>query len=638
MRYTLLTFACLFLAFNGHASNKDWELYSQQPLIEQPAISPNGQVIATVYNTPDGPTVALAPFATMDFSIVARLKKNRDRIDFIRWSGNKYIIIGTSYPEYINGQHFRVSRLYSVDVNTGNTLPLSARRFQDARWYRIQSFNLVSALKNDEEHALVATYDDKDRAYSVFKVSLSEGSFDKIQNNYEDISSWTADQAGIVRIGVSTKKEDDKFIYSIWYRASADQEMTKIHTHVVGDDNTFSIIGLNQSGDKAYVMSDRETGRESLWLYDINRGEFESLIMSNDRYDLSGGLKNSQGELIGTYYYDDFLRTHYFDDADSQLEKLVSGSLPGKEISIASYSADKKRLLVAATSDSQVPVYYWFDLAKRSGGAWLSQYPYLMQKTFSAVENITFEASDGMTVSGYLTMPNGVKKPKLIVMPHGGPHSRDYKYFNPFVQFLANSGYAVLQINFRGSSGFGSAFEVAGYYQWGKRMQQDVYDGMDWLISTGRVSEDKACAVGASYGGYWALTAAFQQPDRFDCIVSIAGISDVQDLVSDRERRDYFSGHIINDDNEETVEAAIAELADVSAINHISKIKAPMLLIHGTKDTRVPYAQSKEFYEQAKRKIDIEYIEVKDGTHFFDDNESNQIRYKAISEFLSDHL
>lgn len=636
MKILFTLFSVLFACTVSAAA--DWKTFANLPMVEQPRVSPDGKQIATLYNSADGPAVAVAPFASMDFSIVAKLKKNRDRLDFIRWSGNRFLIIGTSFPEFAAGQYFRVQRLYSVDLQENTSQLLTSRAFKRYRWYEYQTFRLLSALRDDETHALVSTFDERDNAMAVFRVDLRNSDFEKVQANREEIDYWYADTKGVVRVGVQVEKEGSNTLKHIWYRDKAEGELKKIHTQILGQDDTFNILGLANDGTKVYVLSDRETRFESLWLYNVVNGEFEKKIFQAEGFDINDALTNSQGEIIGVEYFDDFYRAHYFDEANGKRERELGQLLKGKEVTIASQSEDKKRILVLASSDDAVPVYYWFDLNTNKGGAWLASYPYLANRKFSKVENISFEASDGMNITGYLTMPHGVEKPKLVVMPHGGPHARDYKYFDPLVQYVASLGYAVLQVNFRGSSGFGSDFEVAGYYEYGKRMQKDVYNGMDWLINTGRVDGDKACVVGASYGGYWALTASFQQPDRFDCVVSISGISDLQDLVSDRERRDYFSGNVVRDDDEDTLSKEIAGLSEVSAINHVSEIKAPILLIHGDNDTRVPYSQSADFYNKAKKHTVVKYIEIKDGTHFFDDAESKQTMYREVGEFLQKHL
>lgn len=608
--------------------------YSKLPLIEQPQISPDGNMIAAILNLEEGPQVVAMPFGTVEYKALAQLKKARDRVDGISWSGNKYLIISTSYPEFLNGAYFRVSRLYSIDVTTGQTNLIDNKRFEKYKGYRYQSYVLTSVLKDEPNHILVATYDEKDRAYTVFKVDLQDGSFDKELINRYKIDWWMADRQGLVRLGIQSEKKDKEIYRTTWYRPDAKSEMQKLYTRVLGKEHTFNVVGLDTAGTKAYVISDRETGRESLWLYDIIKGEFETLLFSHEKFDLSGTLSNSQGEMIGVYYYDDFLRTWYFDEHDAEQTKMVANLLPGMESTIVSQSQDKTRLLAYSVNDDKVPRYYFVDLVIKKAGLWLSQYPQLAKAPMAKVESYQFKASDGALISGYLTLPKDVKYPPLIVHPHGGPHSRDMKYFNPEVQYFISKGYAVLQVNFRGSEGFGSDFESAGYFQWGKRMQQDVYDAMDWVVASGRVAKDKACIVGGSYGGYVALTAAFQQPNRFECVISVAGISDLREMVVDEARQDSYISNIVDTDDS----AAMQALDLVSATYNIDKITAPMLLIHGTKDTQVNYEQSADFYSKAKKNKNIKYVEIKDGTHYFDDNESRQRYFAEMDQFLTQYL
>lgn len=630
----LLTIIAIFIGFNQAEANDKWSSFAQLPIVEQPKISPDGSKIALIYNTPEGPAVSVTEFGKIEFDILASLKLGRDRVDSISWSGNKYIIVSASSPQWYNGEHYRVSRLYAFDVVNKLGTPLTNRRFTNESWYEYITFRLVSLLKHDEEHILVSTYDKYDEGYSVFKVDLSDGNYKKIQNNKHDIRRWSADVDGVIRLGDAYDKEDSKVTRTIWYREKAGSELVKLYTRVIGEGETFNVIGLTKKGTKAYILSDRETRRESVWLYDIVSGEYESMVFGHPKYDVAGGLQNSEGELIGVYYSDDYSKKHYFNPEDAELEQSIANLLKAEHVTIVSRSADKTRVLAVKESDSQPALYVHFDFTKKKGGAWVSEYPYLSKVKFPHIENYSFTASDGQILSGYVTFPENTENPPLIVYPHGGPHSRDYKYFNPRIQYFVSLGYAVLQVNFRGSEGFGSEFESAGYYQWGKRMQQDVYDAMDWLMATKRVSADKACIVGASYGGYVALTASFQQPQRFDCVVSIAGVSDVKTMVLDEDTFGFYTGHIVNVDDEN----AVNQLAEVSAINYIDQIKAPILLIHGSKDTRVDREQSEDFYDAAKRKIDVKYVEIKNGTHFFDDNESQQTLYREMTSFLEANL
>ena len=637
MRSLLLSFCFLLLIISSATHGQElYEKYASLPIMENLSLSPDGNKLAAIYNTPNGPQVVLMDFPSVEFTPLVQLKKARDRIEYVVWSGNRYLIVALSYPEYSTGDYFRINRLYRIDLETKETRELTDKRFSQKSYYKYVNFNLVSALKNDPEHILVSAYDELDKGISVYKVNLADSDFDKIiVNNYE-IDSWYADNHGVVRLGLQWEKDKstDEHKFTTWYRNADGEPMKALHTVIIGKSETFDVMGLNDDGSKAYVLSDRINNRESLWLYDIPNNKFEREVYSNPQYDLRGALINNEGELAGVFYYDDYLRQHYFSDADAKQTMLAKKLLAGMESSIVTSSRDKQRFIIEAESTSKLPTYFYVDLRTKKAGAWLSKYPLLNHEALAVPQNIKFKASDGMELNGYLTIPANIEKPPLVVFPHGGPHSRDYKYFDPFVQFFAAKGYAVLQVNFRGSEGFGNAYQTAGYYEWGKRMQRDVDDAMDYVVSNFPVSKNQACMVGASYGGYVALTEAFQQPDRYKCYVSIAGISDLEADIAHEKKMKVYVGNIIKEESRD----ALAALGDVSAINHIDEIKAPILLIHGTKDTQVNYHQSSDFYDKARRKIDIKYIELKDTTHYLDDPVGRTATFKALDEFLSKYL
>ncbi|RYV03597.1 S9 family peptidase [Shewanella sp. OPT22] len=483
----------------------------------------------------------------------------------------------------------------------------------------------------------MSAYDSKDVAVSVFKVNLKNSKFKKIIVNKYEINGWVADKQGNIRLGIQLDKDRATSVVerTIWYRKDNNSDMEKLHSRKTFDGETFWPIALNDEATKAYVVSDHQTRRDSLWLFDIVNNKFEKMIYGHEKYDIDGALKNSQGEVIGVYYFDDFKRNYYFDQKSNNLTKTVSNVLKNTDSAhVVSASKDKKRIIAWAQSPNKVPVYYYIDLRNQKAGAWLAQIPQLVKQPMMTTQNIEFKARDGKIIPGYLTIPQGVEKPALVVLPHGGPNARDYRYFDPIKQFIAAKGHAVLQVNFRGSTGFGSDFETDGYMGWGKQMQQDIYDGMDYVVENFSVSKKDACVVGFSYGGYVALTSAFQEPNRFDCVASISGISDVKELVKDENNWFFDLNNIVDMSDSK----AIDELEHVSAINHIDRIKSPVLLIHGTKDTQVHHTQSSDFYDQAKKKVDVDYVEIKDGTHYFDDKESRKILFKELSAFLDKHL
>jgi dipeptidyl aminopeptidase/acylaminoacyl peptidase len=255
----------------------------------------------------------------------------------------------------------------------------------------------------------------------------------------------------------------------------------------------------------------------------------------------------------------------------------------------------------------------------------------------------TYKARDGADLSGYLTVPPGAPAtpPPLIVMPHGGPESRDDLSFDHWGQYFATRGYAVFQPNFRGSGGFGRAFAEAGYRQWGARMQDDVTDGVNALIASGKVDANRVCIVGASYGGYAALYGGAAQPDLYKCVVSVAGVSDLSQMMkwqkrvagSESSRYEYWTKSIGD------VQADAARLVEKSPITYAASYKPPVLLFHGELDDIVPVEQSK-MMEKALKKAgaNVKMILYENEDHSgWTETHSREV-LSEIEAFLAAHL
>ena len=638
----LLAIFLFGISINAYAANKQTLSYKQfghLPLIQYPTVSPDGQSIAALYNAKDGPMVVLSAFGSNQISGVAKLKKSKDRIDGIRWVNNERLIISASYSKNFRGDRIRINRLFAVNKDGSNFILLQRRevRQQPAWMDYVSSSRIVSQLTNDKEHVLIELYDEKDRGWSVFKVNIYTNEFTKLFVNDFEVNSWYANNKGEVVFGVGY----DKDTTTIWYRKSEKNEWKKLHTRKAFHGETFNPIIVKD--DKVIVMSDYDLYRKALWQYDIKSGEFDKLIYAHEKYDLQNAILSPDGtEVIGVTYSDNFQKNYYFNAVDSKLNRIVKNSFKQYNTFIVDFSKDRKKVLVLAQRADSPSKYFWLDLQKKAGGFWFSQYPDLEKQKLAKVESFEFTNKAGINLNGYLTLPTNMKegeKPPLIVHPHGGPQGRDYQYFNPYVQYLTHLGYAVLQVNFRGSIGFGNNYEVAGYRQWGKLMQQDVYDAIDWLREQNKVDVNNSCIVGASYGGYVALTAAFQKPDLFKCIVSIAGIADLPALAKGEYQYPTKRAFVRKTIGDPSDNGDVNMMVKVSAINYVDQITAPILLIHGTNDTQVRYKQSVDFYKRAKKSgVDINYVELVRGTHYLDGNENRLKAFQALGKFLQKHL
>ena len=619
------------------AEKLPYEHFGHLPIVEQPSVSPNGELVALVVNSDRGPTVNIAPFSSRELTPIIQLKSGEDRIDWIEWANDDRLLVSASQSSLISGDRIRISRLFSIGADGQGLREIKRKTVTPPKWFEVfyDTTRIVSWLRDDPEHVLIELYDTLDEAIAVFKVNIYTNKFEKLFVNTYDVNSWYANGEGEVVLGTSR----DENIRTTWYREDSDADWRELDSREIFESETFSPILIK--GDRAYVFSDHEIGRQGIWLYDIVSGEFEELIYAADGHDVETAILSvDRDELVGATYYDHYRVKTYFDEAYEATSKIVDKSFSDYQTFIASRSKDRKRMIVQVLRDNSPPKYFWLDLGEGAGGFWFSQYPYLEEQQLADVQPFEYEARDGMPLNGYLTLPvDAKKKPPLIVFPHGGPSARDYQYFDEFVQFFANRGYAVLQMNFRGSDGFSNNYKVAGYREWGKAMQTDIYDAVEWLEGQGTVDTQKACIVGASYGGYAALVAAFQQPERFKCVVSISGISDLTEHAVDTARGGWYEPFVIKTIGDPGDADDRKMLDDASASNNIAMIKRPILLIHGTHDTQVRVQQARDFYKKAKRAgVKVKYIELEHGTHYFDENQNRLEVFKALDGFLGKHL
>ncbi len=623
----------------------NYQHFAHLPLISNVTVSPDGKHIAAIYQAESGPAVVVSKFGSQDISVVAKLDKDRDRLDQVTWSGPKRLIIESSISQRQNKDYWRKSFYYAVNIDGSNLLQIMPQPIAIGTKWEKQAgtrVRLISNLPTDQDHILVQVFDARDKAQSVFKVNILNNEFEKQFINKYNVDSWFVDSKGRVTLGIGVKENEPEML-QYWYRKDGEGEWALINEYRNMSGDTFTPLLIQN--EKLWVLSDRELNRDAIWEFDPQTAKFGDLVYSHPKYDVSRVVMNGdRTRAIGVSYTEHFQETHYFNGNDTSVNTIVANSFPNYETVIGSRDLSSQKLMIIAYKNDSPAKYFWLDLAEGKAGFWFSQYPYLEGQQLGKTEPFDYTARDGMQLHGYLTMPVNVqagKKPPLVVLPHGGPFGpRDDQSFDYLVQFLANLGYAVVQPNFRGSGGYGSVYQTAGYKQWGLAMQNDVYDSVEWLKSQGKVDTSNACVVGWSYGGYVGLTASYQQPDAFKCIVSIAGVSDIERHARENSlRRSALSEFTKQAIGDISISADAKQLENASAINFLDKIKAPILLIHGRKDTQVHFNQSSDFYEAADDAgVDIDYIEYETGTHYLDEYNNRLDAFKHIEKFLKKHL
>jgi len=347
------------------------------------------------------------------------------------------------------------------------------------------------------------------------------------------------------------------------------------------------------------------------------------------------------GRMIGHYVLaGDEDRYTFFDPADERVWKAITAAYPGERVSLESWSTDRKKIVVLVDSRTEGPAYAVVDLGTRSA-SWLgAQYQGLKAADIATRDPVRFKAADGLELSGYLTLPKDrpAKNLPLIVHPHGGPASRDTPGFDWWAQGMASRGYAVLQVNFRGSDGLGRKLLEAGYGEWGRKMQTDLSDGVRHLAAQGTIDPKRVCIVGASYGGYAALAGPTLDRGVYRCAVSVNGVTDLRSLVayssnrSGATTRRYWNRFMgAEGRNDETLDR-------LSPLHLASQADAPILLIHGKDDTVVPVEQSRRMAEAlAKAGRPHELVIHKGEDHWLSRGDSRLQTLEATMTFIEKH-
>jgi dipeptidyl aminopeptidase/acylaminoacyl peptidase len=361
-----------------------------------------------------------------------------------------------------------------------------------------------------------------------------------------------------------------------------------------------------------------------------------TLLAHNPDFDIDGNLIYSPKtrDVVGVYDRGEDGSRIYWDEGYEALSEGIDEALPDTTNYLQSLSRDERRYLIFATSDVNPGIFYYGDRDQGSLTPFTELYPELSGAPLSGKQPLKYTARDGLVIQGYLTRPWG-DPPKpwpTVIYPHGGPSARDYKDFDYATEFLASRGYAVLQMNFRGSSGYGWKFKRSGFKELGGRMQDDVTDGAQWMVEQGYASADRICIMGASYGGYAALWGVVKTPDLYRCAISLNGVSDWGLILADSHL--YVNG--------ETIRKQLGNRTDLkqhSPLRSAADIRVPVLLVHGKKDRVVLVEHSRKMAKALKKHHKPHrYIELENGVHSLT-NEHNRTEYlKAIEMFLAENL
>jgi len=518
-------------------------------------------------------------------------------------------------------------KLYAVNIDGSDEKTLTP--FEKVR------VQLIDDLKNDPDHIMIAVNNRDKRFFDAFRININTGDMEMIAENPGTYTGWQTDHDGKLRIVTTT----DGVNTSVLYRATEKEDFQTLIT--TNFKETLTPLFFTFDNQNLYVASNIGRDKTAIFEYDINTKETTRLIYEHPEVDVSGLMRSDKRKVItGVVYLVEKRHYHFLDEDRRQLQENLEARLPGYEVVVANMSRDETKVLVRTYSDRSLGAYYYLDRETDEFMKLADVSPWLNEEELAEMEPIQYTSRDGLTIHGYLTLPEGLKPENLpiVVNPHGGPWARDAWGFNPEVQFLANRGYGVLQMNFRTSTGYGREFWEAGFKQWGLAIQDDITDGVNWLIEQGIADPDRIGIYGGSFGGYATLAGVTFTPDLYACGVDYVGVSNLFTLMKSvppywepmREMFYEMMGHPEKD----------KELWErVSPIFHADKIKVPMLVAQGANDPRVNKGESDQIVEALReRGIEVEYMVKENEGHGFRNEENRFDFYRAMEKFLGKHL
>lgn len=611
----------------------DRELLFGDPEISGAQISPDGQLISF-----------LKPLKGMRGIWVKRTAEPFERArpvtaDTARPVSNYFWSLDSKYLLYAQDrdgdENFNVYAVAPYDQPAAGKEVPPSRNLTDVRGVQAQ----IYAVPKGEPDAVYVGLNDRDPAWhDLYRVRISNGERTLLRRNDERITSWTFDLTGRLRLATRSAENGDTEVLRV------DQDrFTKIYSCTVFE--SCNAVQFHNDGRRLYMATNKgaDANLIRLVLLDVSSAR-EELVESDpeNRVDLAGTVfSRKTDELLATVYRDDKMRVLPRERQFAADYELLQRKLPGKEIEIAA-TLDERLWLVFAAADVDPGEAWLFDRGTKQLSLQYRLRERLPRERLAAMTPIRYPSSDGLEIPAYLTLPKGVepKNLPLIVQPHGGPWARDNWGYDSLAQFLANRGFAVLQPNFRGSTGFGKKFLDAGNGQWGEKMQDDLTWGAKHLVSRGIADSRRVAILGGSYGGYATLAGVAFTPDVYAAAVSIVGPSSLITLLNSippywESIRKLFHERM----GDPSTAEGRARLERQSPLNSASQIETPLLVIQGANDPRVKQAESDQIVAAlCARGFPVEYMVVPDEGHGFARPVNNMAAFAAAEKFLAQHV
>ncbi len=631
---TLLMMASLTMLFSCNCPTQDKEMviekakqipledFFKNPEKTSYQISPDGKYYSYKAPYENRLNVFVVP---VDGGEAVRLTSETDRaISGYFWANNNRIL----YLKDNGGdENFK---LYGVNIDGSNQVC-----FTDFKDVRTQ---IIDDLEDIPDEVIIGLNKRNPMVFDPYRLNIVTGEMTMLYENPGNIQGWMTDHDGKLRIayvldGVNT---------SMLYRETEKDEFKTILTTSFKDQ--LSPMFFTFDNKNLYATSNLERDKSAAVIFDLETAKVSEVLYENPNYDVSGISYSRKRKVITAAYYTGYKQEYkFFDKTSEEAFTDLMTKLPGYEIAVTSRNKEEDKYIVRTYSDRSLGAYYLYDVATKSLDKITDVSPWIDENEMANVFPIKYEARDGLKIEGYLTLPKGytmenAKNLPVVVNPHGGPWARDSWGFNPEIQFLANRGYAILQMNFRGSTGFGKDFWEKSFKQWGLTMQDDITDGVNWLVEKGIADESRIAIYGASYGGYATLQGIVVTPELYAAAIDYVGVSNLFSFM--KTIPPYWKPML--DMMYEMVGNPVTDsvqLAATSPALNADKIITPLFIAQGANDPRVNKDESDQMVAALKaRNVAVEYMVKDNEGHGFHNKENQFEFYGAMEKFLAKQM
>lgn len=621
----VLPWLLLFAALPSVSSELPVETFFRNFEVRDAQLSPSGRYLASL--SPRGRRVGLV---VVDLEARASqwafVSPTRD-VEGFEWMNEERLVF------VVMGRHRASWDLLAVnrDGKQFRRLPSRCRAFRDSG----RVFRYFGLVPGSDEEILVECCSKATAARRfphLARVNVYSGRVEPEIVNPGDVQRWLPDHRGVAWVGGIVEGDRVRVVH----RTAAGEPWQTLATYGFTKDGIHPIAF---TADNQSLLVGWGGGEDTLGLYrfDLEQRKPAELLFRHKEVDVSGvNLHPRSHELTGVAFETERPQVFWFDPEYRQLQASLDQAFPDCLNVLKDESRDGSKLLFLSTRDRNPGTYYLVDGSTKTWKKLFDVAPWIPVEQMAEMKPLSYRSRDGLLLHGYLTLPAHGPRTNLplVINPHGGPHWRDSWGFDPEVQFLANRGYAVLRVNFRGSSGYGLAFERAGDKQRGRKMQDDLTDGVKWAIAQGIADPKRVAILGGSYGGYAAMAGLAFTPELYRCGVNIAGVTDIDTFL---KTTDYATGaesaYVGDPDREKE------QLEAVSPLNFAECIQAPVFLAYGKLDRNVPIAQGKEMAAELKKHgKTYELMIRKDEGHGFAREENQVELYRRLDAFLKRYL